>query len=366
MLHNGIRADNVGSFLRPSYLTEARRSGAPEEVRRELEDRAIREVLAFQEEVGLPIVTDGEFRRRHYFSSVVSIADGFDPEGFERRHRDARGQEAEPIFAPTPVARLKRKASLVDVEFAYTRQHTSLPVKVTMPAPSLLACYWTEGVSDRAYESKQAFTEDLVTLLNEDARALAAAGVAYLQLDAPHYSFIDKLLPGLEDSGEALRQMAAQDIKVFDGVQGPITGMHICRGNERSRFTGTDPYEVFAGAVFPECRVDRLLLEYDDQRAGGFEALRFVPEATTAVLGLVTTKRSEMESEDQLEAQIDEAATHIPLDRLALSTQCGFASNADGNEISFDAQRSKLELVTRMARSVWGASPAETAVDARS
>jgi len=348
-------ADILGSFLRPPYLLEARQKGVPAAELARLEDRAITEVVRMQEAAGLPIVSDGEYRRKLFFSTVVATAHGFDPEGFERSHRDEQGNVVR-FGVPTPVARLTRKASLVDLEYRFTRSLTERPIKVTMPSPSLMLSYWKEGVSDRAYPSKDAFLDDLVRLMNEDARALAAAGAAYLQIDAPQYTYItDRAVrPDITDPLGTLRKMVAADNRVFEGVTGALTGLHLCRGNYRSRFTGTKPYDEYAETVFAGARVSRLLLEYDDYRSGDFGPLRFVPPGVTVVLGLVTTKRSELEREDELVRRIDAAARVVPLERLALSTQCGFASTFEGNEITPDAQRAKLELIVRTAERVWG------------
>jgi methionine synthase II (cobalamin-independent) len=350
-----FNADNLGSFLRPPYLLEARRQRLPADELRGLEDRAITEVVRMQEEAGLPIVTDGEYRRQLFFSTVVAAAEGFDPEGFERSHRDEQGKVLR-FGVPTPIARLKRRASLVDLEYTFTRSLTRRPIKVTMPSPSLLLSYWKDGVSDRAYGSKDAFLDDLIRLQNEDAKALALAGAAYLQLDAPQYTYItdQTIRPDVVDPLGTLRRMVAADNRVFDGVPGVVTGLHLCRGNYRSRFTGTKPYDDYAEIVFSNARVDRLLLEYDDYRSGDFGPLRFVPPEVTVVLGLVTTKRSDLESPDDLQRRIEAAAQVVPLDRLALSTQCGFASTFEGNEVTPDAQRAKLELIVHTAERVWG------------
>lgn len=356
------RADNLGSFLRPDYLLAARRQGLRAAEVRALEDRAIAEVVRLQEEVGLPVVTDGEFRRKLFFSTVLEVAEGFDPEGNARFHRDEEGHELH-FGVPAPVARLRRKASLVDAEYAHTRALTNRPIKVTMPAPSLLRLYWKEGRSDAAYpgpRGKDEFMDDLVALMNEDALALAAAGAAYLQIDAPHYTYITdkRIRPDLADPLAALREMIALDNRVFAGVKEAYPevtlAMHLCRGNYRSLFTGTKPYDDYGEVVFREPAVDRLLLEYDDYRSGDFTPLRHLPEDRTAVLGLVTTKHSALENQDELLRRIEQATRFVPLDRLALSTQCGFASTEEGNEITPEAQRAKLALVVDTARRVWG------------
>ncbi len=348
-------ADHIGSLLRPDYLLKARHENAAQDEIEKLEDRAIIEVLKYQEDIGLPIVTDGEFRRTLWMKVLTDVIEGFDPEGYERYHRDDEGH-VETFGVPTPVSKLKRKASWVDVEFNFVKQHTAKDVKITMPSPSLMLSYWKEGVSDKAYESKDAFMADLVKLMNEDTKNLAAAGCAYVQVDAPQYTYItDKnIRPDVTDPIGTLKKMIAVDNGVFEGVTGATTALHLCRGNYKSKYTGTKPYDEYAEVVFSESKFDRLLLEYDDARAGDFSALRFVPKHATVVLGLVTTKTSVVESEDDLRRRIDEAAEYIPLERLALSPQCGFATVQEGNDITHDAEKRKLELIVRTAEKVWG------------
>jgi 5-methyltetrahydropteroyltriglutamate--homocysteine methyltransferase len=348
-----VRADNVGSLLRPRYLLEARAADLPPEELRAVEDRAIVEAIRLQEEVGLPVVTDGEYRRRFFFSTVEEIMDGVDPTGFVRHHRDFEGVEHE-LRTPTPVSRLSRRSTLAQYEIEFARRHTDRPLKLTMPAPSVLVGYWKEGVSNLAYASKDEYYDHLVELMNEDAKAAVAAGADVIQLDAPHYAYIQKFMAGVEDRDATLRRLVTRDNGVFEGLDGVTTALHICRGNDRSHFTGTEPYDEFAQSIFPHTAAQRLLLEYDDERSGGFKPLRWTRDDQAVVLGLVTTKRSDMETADELKQRIDEASKYLPLERLALSTQCGFASNAVGNEISYDAQRAKLELVVRVASEVWG------------
>jgi len=348
-----VRADNLGSLLRPPGVRAAYDNATPAE-RREIEDAAIEEAITHQERVGLPVITDGEFRRRHFFSTLLSVTEGLDPTGYVRRHRDEAGTWHE-VRTPTPVARLQRTSTLAEEELAFVRERTSRQVKITLPAPSLLACYWNEAVSGGAYATREQYLDHLVELTAEDVRALADAGADHIQLDAPHYCYLNVIRPDIADADAALTAMVRRDQEVFAGVDGVASAIHVCRGNNRSRFVGTDPYDAFAPALFPALTVDRVLLEYDDARAGGFDALALLPEGVTAVLGLITTKHGEMEERDDLHARIEDAARHVPLDRLALSTQCGFASDADGNEISEDAQWAKLELVVDTAEEVWGA-----------
>jgi 5-methyltetrahydropteroyltriglutamate--homocysteine methyltransferase len=352
-----LHADNLGSFLRPPYLREALDRRASEAELRPLQDRAVREVVRLQEEVGLPVVTDGEFRRRIWYHTVLAVADGFDPERFDRVYVDAQGRESH-HGGPVVVSPLRRRAGQVDVELDFLARITDRPIKVTMPSPTHFLSYWMDGVSDRAYPDREAFLDDLIAILHEDARALAAAGVAYLQLDAPKYTYFDdrRLYPDPDALAETLARHVRNDRRVFDGLTGVTTGLHVCRGNYRGMSGSSTPYEEFAETLFREATYDRLLLEYDDVRAGGFDPLRFVPEGVTVVLGLVTTKRPELESEDELRRRLDEAARYVPRERLALSTQCGFASTYEGNELTPDDQRRKLELVVRTAEHEWGAA----------
>jgi 5-methyltetrahydropteroyltriglutamate--homocysteine methyltransferase len=348
-----VRADNLGSLLRPPYLLDARHDGLSPDELRAVEDRAIEEAIKLQEDVGLQVVTDGEYRRRFFFSTVEVLLEGIDPLGFVRHHRDEDGVQHE-LRTPTPVARLKRLGTLADYEVEFLRPRTKKLVKVTMPPPSLLVNYFTDGVSDKAYKDREEYREHLMQLLNEDAKALVAAGVDHIQLDAPHYAYIQKLVKDVTDRNATLRHLVETDNAVFDGIEGVTKSLHICRGNDRSHYTGTEPYDDFAAAIFPHTAADRLLLEYDDERSGGFSPLRHAREDQTVVLGLVTTKRSDMESPDELKQRIEEASRYMPLERLALSTQCGFGSNAEGNAISYEAQRAKLELVVQVATDVWG------------
>jgi len=348
-----VRADNLGSFLRPGYLLETRARKLPLAELRAVEDRAVEEILAFQEKLGLRVVTDGEFRRRHFFSTLDDVVDGLDPEGYVRHHRDAAGNLAE-VRTPTPVRRLRRTGYLADIEYEFVRARTDRDIKVTMPAPSLLSVYWSEQLSPAAYETRELYRDHVVELLREDAEELARRGVAHVQLDAPHYAYLQEVMTDTEDRDAKLRELVEIDNQVLSGIPGITSALHVCRGNMRSRFTGTEPYDGFAHAILPYAEYDRILLEYDDERSGGFGPLRHLREDAVAVLGLITTKRGAMESADELVARIDEAAEHVPLQRLALSTQCGFASNSLGNEIDAAAQSAKMELVIEVAMSVWG------------
>ncbi|MGE3662495.1 MAG: cobalamin-independent methionine synthase II family protein [Pseudonocardia sp.] len=351
----GVRADTVGSLLRPPALKAAMARDAPADELRAAQDEAVEDAIALLEGLGFGVVGDGELRRRIWHGPVLEIADGFDPTGFVRTWTDDAGRE---VSHTSPVANgpLRRRGSLVDSEARFVLERAHRPVKVTMPVPSNFLSYWVDGISDRAYPDRERFLDELATLMHAQARELAAAGVAYLQLDAPKYTFLDepRLFPDQDRRMAQLAAYARADRRVLEGIEGVTTGIHVCRGNYRSMWESSAPYEEFAEALFAQTRYDRLLLEYDDVRSGGFEALRFVPDATTVVLGLVTTKRPELESADDLRRRIDEAARYVPYERLALSPQCGFASTWEGNELTADDQRRKLELVVSVADAVWG------------
>jgi 5-methyltetrahydropteroyltriglutamate--homocysteine methyltransferase len=333
-----FNADVVGSFLRPRALLDARASGVAGAQLRAVEDDAIRQVLALQAAIGLPLATDGEFRRGHWTHLVMALADGFEL------------QQVGELALPVPVAPLRRKASVVEAEFAFLRAHTDRPIKLTLPTPSALGSLWRAEVSAAAYPTRDAFIAALCELLNADARALAAAGAAYLQLDAPHYTVMPPGTPAAD-----YRAMLDIDNRVFAGVTGVVTAAHLCRGNyRRPADAPAIPYDAYAALVFGGLRVDRLLLEYDDYQAGDFAPLRHVPSYVTVVLGLVTTKWPRLETEDALLRRIEAATEFIPLERLALSPQCGFSSLATLQNVTPALQRAKLELIVRVAERVWG------------
>lgn len=302
---------------------------------RALEDEAIREVVARQEAIGVPVVTDGEFRRRHYTDAITAFVAGFATD------------EAGDLV---PVGPLNRLGGLVEAELAFLRRLTTRPIKITLPSPSRLQRTWRPGISAASAPSRERFGERVAVLLRAEAQALVAAGATYVQLDAPTYA-----VAADTTTREEYRALVAIDNTVLDGIEGAVTGVHFCRGNGRDALSHpAKPYDAWAEAVFGGLRTDRLLLEYDDARSGGFAPLRFVPPGTTVVLGLVTTKRGELEREDDLRRRIEEASRFVPVERLALSPQCGFASGFRGQNMTTDEQWRKLELVVQVARRVWG------------
>lgn len=360
------RADHVGSFLRPKAVLEARSARAAgtlsTEQLREVEDQAILAVLRVQREAGLDVLTDGEIRRASFVSDLAESVDGFVPDRIEMEwHGPNAGKEAS--AAMVVGARLQQRRRMTAHEVPFLQQHANGPFKVTLPSATLFTdVSFKPGLTDQFYANRSELLQELVQVVSQEVRALVAEGVPYVQVDAPRYTYyVDpKMRAHLRETGvdpdQALDEALAADNACIAGVQRPglTLAIHLCRGNNRSRWTSEGGYDPIAEKLFNTLEFDRFLLEYDDERSGDFAPLRFVPNDRVVVLGLVTTKRPDLESVDELRQRIDEAARYVPLERLALSPQCGFASTAVGNLLSEDDQRRKLELVSETARRVWG------------
>ncbi len=366
-----FRADHVGSLLRPRALLDARLSPetAPDALRR-LEDEAILAALARQQAVGLGIFTDGEFRRAGFMSDFYESVEGLDRGGEVQRTWKGASTTiggtsvAKGGAAGLAVATITQTKPLTSRELDFVLAQAPGPVKMTLPSANQFpAIAYKKGVSDAAYPSYSAFLWDIVPIIQREVARLAAAGVRYLQLDAPRYSyFIDPKWRrhiqeemGL-DPEAALDEAIRADNACLDGVRGSgaVVAIHLCRGNNRSQWYAEGGYDPIAEKLFGQLNVDRFLLEYESERAGTFEPLRFVPADKTVVLGLVSTKVATLESPDVLVRRIEEASRYVPLDRLAISPQCGFASAMEGNLLTEDDQWKKLELVVKTARQVWG------------
>jgi 5-methyltetrahydropteroyltriglutamate--homocysteine methyltransferase len=358
-----FRAENVGSLLRPSYLLDARRRHATGELDgrglKVLEDRAVDEAVALQERAGVDVVTDGEQRRSVFASQIVQAADGF--ESVAGNDVDWFRLDGSVERSPVTVAvtsRIRRRRFFCAEEFAYLRTRAARPIKMTVPSPTMYAYYWAPGISNRAYPSPHAYLEDVTRLLKDEVEELARLGATYVQIDAPELGML--LDPHQRawfaakgfDPDRLIHDAVELSNAVVAGFAGTI-GLHVCRGNDANRYMARGGYERLAQVVFPRTAANVLLLEYDDERSGGFGPLAHVPDDKVVVLGLVSTKRAELEHQDELRARIDEATRYVPLDRLALSTQCGFASVARGNHLTIEQQARKLELVVHVARAVW-------------
>ena len=363
-----IRADHVGSLLRPPGLLRARDQFTHGAITRDQlraeEDAAIVQVLDGQQRVGLEIFTDGEFRRASWITDMASAVSGFLPQSRTIEWHSIGGDlQTEASTSSVVGGRLAPRERLTSAQTAFLKEHAPGRVKMTLPAPSnFWVVSWKAGVSDQAYGSRSEMLADVVRILRDEVAALVADGVAYIQLDAPFYgAFIDPqhrstLQATGVDPDVALREVVAADNAVLADVAGSgvTTALHICRGNSRSRWLYEGGYDPIAEVLFGGLGVDTFLLEYDSPRDGDFSPLRFLGAGKTAVLGLVTSKEPELESVDALRRRIDEASRVVPLEQLALSPQCGFASVASGNLLSEKDQWRKLALVVETARKVWG------------
>ncbi|MGI8607095.1 MAG: cobalamin-independent methionine synthase II family protein [Gaiellaceae bacterium] len=363
------RADVVGSLLRPSELLEARNRmesgelGVPEF--KAIEDAAVDHVLALQEEAGIDVVTDGEMRRLSFQSQLTAAVDGFaewDLDAF--LWGSWQSDELGPMNVERPpiavVEKLRRRRSLSGEELVYARRRTTKTLKVTLPSPSLFANFWDPERSTSAYATLEEFLGDVAAILREEADELAALGATYLQLDAPHYPLlVDEGYKAFYESrgwpAERWLELGLElDNHVIADRPGVTFGFHLCRGNQASRWLVSGGYDWLAERIFPAVRAERLLLEYDDERSGGFEPLAAVPEDKVVVLGLVTTKTPRRETVEELAGRIEEASRFVPLERLALSPQCGFATSVVGNSISEDDELAKLTTIAETAKAVWG------------
>jgi 5-methyltetrahydropteroyltriglutamate--homocysteine methyltransferase len=376
-----IRTDVVGSLLRPEHLKEAyaqRDQGtlSAEELSR-IEDDAIREAVRLQEEIGLDVVTDGEFRRLNFQDSFAASVSGFDARPMNLSFMESLSREGKPLqrwdpyHVPQGAAILQRRPvsqklrltrNLPLEEYSFVSGAARKPAKVTLVGPDRISQRFDYQNSKSIYWSMEDFIADVTRIEREMIRALVEAGCRYVQIDAPGYTaYVDgPSLAEMKERGEDPVKNLARSIKadnellrLFDDV---TFGIHLCRGNQRSMWHREGSYDAIAEMLFTELRHDRLLLEYDSPRAGTFEPLRFVPKGKTVVLGLVSTKVPELETVDDLKQRIDRASRYIPLEQLALSPQCGFASDVVGNLISEEDQKRKLEIVVETARQVWGAT----------
>jgi len=362
-----FRADQVGSLLRPRELLRTRerfKNGAlSAEALREQEDAAVLTALDRQRDIGLEIFTDGEFRRGSWITDMADAVEGFVPQSRTIEWRGPGGG-AEPSTSNVVGGRLRPRRRLTGEQTAFLKRHAPGAVKMTLPAPSnFWVVSWKAGVSDQAYATRSEMLRDVVRIIRDEVQALIQDGVDYVQLDAPFYGvFIDEqhratLQQSGVDPDKALHEVVAADNAAIEGLprDNVTLALHICRGNSRSRWLYEGGYNPIAEAVFGTIGVDAFLLEYDSaDRACGFSPLRYLPPGKVAVLGLVTSKEPGLESVDALRRRIDEAASIVPLEQLALSPQCGFASVALGNLMSEDDQWRKLERVVQTAHVVWG------------
>lgn len=353
----------VGSLLRPTYLVEARKQFEVDERSaadfKAVEDEAVNDAIGLQETVGIEVITDGELRRYAFYGHLIDALEGFDKYGgWAIPFRDETGEQLV-LKRPVVVERLRWKRSMCSEEWVYLRSRKSHAGKVTMISAQQAAAYYDPEKSKSAYPSRDAYLTDIVDFSRREVDELIRLGCTYIQIDAPQYAALldPQMREGYRQRGndpDKLIDLCIElDNAIIDGHPGITFAIHICRGNNQSKFYAAGDYEPIS-RIFSRTHFQRFLLEYDDARSGGFEPLRHVPEDRFVVLGLVTTKKPQLESPDELRARIEEATRYIPLERLGLSPQCGFASTMEGNRISPEDQRRKLELVANVAKDIWG------------
>jgi len=353
----------VGSLLRPAYLSAARQQFEAGQLSaadfKRSEDRAVSEAIALQESAGLDVITDGEQRRYAFFGHLVEALDGFDKfGGWAIPFHDEAGEQL--VFKrPVVVEKLKWRRSMCAEDWVYLRSHATRPGKVTIISAQQAAAYYDPEKSQGAYPNQAAYLADVVDFSRHEVAELIRLGCTYIQIDAPQYAALldPRMREGYRQRGndpdKLIDLFIDMDNAIIDGHPGITFGIHICRGNNQSKFYAAGDYEPIS-RIFSRTHFQRFLLEYDDERSGDFEPLRHVPDDRIVVLGLITTKKPQLESADELRARVEEASRFIPLERLALSPQCGFASTMEGNRLSLDEQRHKLELVSSVAREIWG------------
>lgn len=370
----GMRVDQVGSLLRPEKLKESFEKYVQgvigQRELRQVQDDAIREVIGTQEAHNLPFVTDGEYRRLNFMESFYGVA------GFEGLHRwdalvrtdVAPGAPAAPmkglnpvVIARTPVSqRLRLVRNRILEEYLFASRCTSRPVKITLVNTDRIVETFDPVESKTVYSNVDEFLADIVQIQRRMIEEVVQAGCRYVQIDGPTYtSYVDpSAIAAMRSQGEDpmanLARAIEADNAVITGFPGVTFGLHMCRGNRQSMWRREGSYNAIAERLFNGLRHHRLLLEYDTERAGTFEPLRFVPKDRTAVLGLITTKSGRLETVDELKRRIDEASRYIPLEQLALSPQCGFASDIRGNLLTVAEQWRKLDVMLETAVQVWG------------
>ena len=363
-----FRADHVGSFLRPKFLLDAREQRARGEIDaaqlREVEDRAITEIVSFQQDVGLQSITDGEFRRTYFHLDFLEQLGGVKTDIPVTVVRPDGSEElAPPVIRVTGKVRHARDIQLADFSFLKSQVAAGLTPKVTIPSPTMLHFRGGRaGISREAYpELEPAFYDDVADAYGQELQSLADAGCTYVQMDDTNLAYLcdEKMREAARQRGDDPNELPHRYAGFINKVvarkpAGMTLAMHLCRGNFKSTHAAAGNYEPVAEALLAEMNLDAYFMEYDDERSGDFRPLRFLPKGKTVVLGLVTTKFGEMESKDALKRRIDEAAKYAPLDQLCLSPQCGFSSTVHGNNIAVQAQRDKLRLVVETAQEVWG------------
>jgi len=366
-----FRADHVGSLLRPQKLRDARDAFQRKALSREdltkVEDEAIREVVKLQEDIGLKLATDGEFRRKEwhmdFLTSFVNVTRV--PSSIKMRFHTHEGDTEVSPEALKIVGKLSRPRGIFVDHFKFVKSVTKVTPKQTIPSPTLMHFRGGRGAVDAAaYPEMEQFFADLARVYNEEIQDLAAAGCRYLQIDETNFAYLcdptlrAQVKTNIGEDPEKLMHTYGKLISdaVAKRPADMTVCMHICRGNNQSAWVAEGGYDPVAEVMFNEVKIDGFFLEYDTPRAGDFTPLRFVPKGKLVILGLVTTKEAKLESKDELKRRIDEAAKYVPIEQLCLSPQCGFSSTVEGNKVTVQDQIAKLRLVVDVAREVWGSA----------
>jgi 5-methyltetrahydropteroyltriglutamate--homocysteine methyltransferase len=364
------RAEVIGSLLRPEYLKQARKQWEAGQLTtrefKRIEDRAVDEMIALQEACGVDVVTDGEMRRTHFIAPLTDVISGVKSipafkRIWKRPHAQSeRAEETEIQVQYAVVEKIQRTRSLTNEEFAYARGRARKPLKVTLPSPLMMTLRWSREYSRAAYPDPFGLFADAADIVRQEARELAALGCEYIQIDAPELGMLcdpERRRTDFAEQGMDPGRLLSDGIDILNSVAnipGVTFALHLCRGNNKGYYVGEGGYESIAGQVFKRVgNFARLLLEYDDWRSGSFEPLRDIPDGKSVVLGLISTKRSELEPADAIIGRINEAARYFPRERMGLSTQCGFGTVWEGNPIPESTQEAKLRLVAEIAHRVW-------------
>jgi 5-methyltetrahydropteroyltriglutamate--homocysteine methyltransferase len=362
-----FRADHVGSFLRPKALLEARDKRQNGDIDaaalRAVEDAAIRDIVRFQEDVGLTGITDGEFRRTYFHIDFLEQLSGIETKGGIQISFHSKAGNID--FAP-PVMHIvdtvRHVKPIQRADFEFLQSVTTKTPKVTIPSPTML--HFRGGrnaISKVAYPDLEEFYADVANAYREELQSLGDAGCRYVQLDDTNLAYLcdEKMREGARQRGDDPNELPRRYARLINAAianrpAGMRVCIHLCRGNFKSAWAAEGGYEPVAEVLFNDLNVDGYFLEYDDARSGDFAPLRFVPKNKTVVLGLVSTKLGDLEKKDDLKRRIDDASRFMPVDQMCLSPQCGFSSTVHGNAIAVEAQRAKLALVVETAREVWG------------
>jgi 5-methyltetrahydropteroyltriglutamate--homocysteine methyltransferase len=364
-----FRADHVGSLLRPPELLQAREHFAQQRISadelRAVEDDAIREIVRVQEDVGLQSATDGEFRRTSWHMDFIYQLDGIDPAD-EQIKVEFHNEQGDVEFTTAALSVHDRvglsKTIFGDAFEALKSMTTTATPKLTIPSPSMVHYRGGQAaISKDVYEDIEEFWRDLVAAYREEVARLGDLGCTYLQFDDTSLAYLNdpkqrEYIASIGGDAEHQHEHYIRHINeaLADRPDGMSVTTHMCRGNFRSSWAAEGGYDFVAEALFSELQIDGFFLEYDDARSGGFEPLRFVPKGKMVVLGLVTTKRGELEGKDELKRRVEEASQYVPLDQLCLSPQCGFSSTVEGNLVTHEQQVAKLRLIVETAEEIWG------------